>query len=215
MPYVNDVFISYKRGRINEQWLNEIFLPLFTDYLENELPHKAKIFVDVEGLTPGVFFNEELFSNLVQSKCIVSIWSPPYFLKSVWCVMEFLTMKHRQEQLKLGATTKPKSLIWPLLYRDLESIPDIAAGLTYMDYTDFNLVGDAFFKTEKYLDFQTKLQDDIKAIAAMIKSAPPFMPAWETPEGLTNLERELKEYFEKNITNEEVKQQPISWQSRR
>ena len=208
MPYVNDVFISYKRGRINEQWLNDIFLPLFTDYLDNALPHKVKIFVDKEGLTPGVFFNEELFVNLIQSKCIVSIWSPPSFFKSIWCLMEFLTMKQRQEKLGLGATTKPKSLIWPVLYRGLEAIPEVAAGITYMDYTGFNLVGDAFFRTERYLDFQTKLQNDIKAIASMIKDAPPLSPELESAEGMANLERELKTYFSTNITNDEVKQQP-------
>lgn len=212
MPYTNEVFISYKRGKINEQWLNEIFLPLFSDYLDNELDFKPRIFVDTKGLVPGVFFNEDLFINLVQSKCIVSIWSPPYFRRSDWCVMEFLTMKYRQEVLRLGPLTKPKSLIWPVLYREVNPIPQIAAGLHYVDYTDFNVVGDAFFKTEMYLNFQDKMQDDIKTVADMINNAPPFNAQWETAEGLRQLKDELKNYFKGHNHDDDPKQPPISWE---
>src|SRR4030095_10285742 len=121
-------------------------------------------FVDKKGLTPGVFFNDELFANLIQSKCVVSIWSPPYFRRSDWCIMEFLTMKHRQEVLKLGPHTTPKSLIWPILYRDVNPIPDLAQGLSYADYRDFNVVGDAFSRTDLFLKLQLKMQQEIKGV---------------------------------------------------
>lgn len=212
MPYSNDVFISYKRGRINEQWLNDIFLPIFTEYLDNSLDFSPKIFVDTKGLAPGVFFNEDLFINLVQSKCIVSIWSPPYFRKSDWCIIEFLTMKYRQETLKLGPLTKPKSLIWPVLYREINPMPDIAAGLQYVDYRDFNVVGDAFFRTEMYLEFQEKMQDDIKTVVDIIKNVPVFNAALETEEGLKKLKDELKVYFNANNKGDDPQQPPISWE---
>ena len=112
MPYINDVFISYKRGRINEQWLTDIFLPIFSNFLNDALPFDPKIFVDRTGLTPGVLFRDELFINLLYSKCIVSIWSPPYFRKSEWCVKEFLTMKNRKEFCQLSLLTMSKTLIW-------------------------------------------------------------------------------------------------------
>ncbi|GAB2814802.1 toll/interleukin-1 receptor domain-containing protein [Ferruginibacter profundus] len=212
MPYINDVFISYKRGKINEQWLNEIFLPLFSEYLNNELPFEPKIFVDRSGLTPGVNFNDELFVNLLYSKCIVSIWSPPYFRRSDWCVKEFLTMKHRQEVLELSPLTDPKTLIWSVLYREVVPIPELADGLSYLDYTDFNLVGDAFFKTEKYLAIQEKMKKDIKTIAAIITKAPALKPEWETIEGRKQIVNELNEYFKKYNLENELKQEPITWQ---
>jgi TIR domain len=211
MPYINDVFISYKRGRLNEQWLNEIFLPLFTEYLDNELPEKPRIFLDKSNLTPGVNFNDELFVNLLYSKCIVSIWSPPYFRRSEWCVKEFLTMKHRQELLELSPMTNPKSLIWSVLYREVEPLPEMAAGITYLDYTDFNLVGDAFFETKKYLEMQEKMETDIKTIASIIEQAPPLHPAWETAEGRKQIVQELNEYFRNNNLENDQKQDPISW----
>jgi TIR domain len=211
MPYINDVFISYKRGKINEQWLNEIFYPLFYQFLNDALPHEPKVFIDRSGLTPGVNFNDELFINLIYSKCIVSIWSPPYFRRSEWCVKEFLTMKHRQEILELSPLTNPKSLIWSVLYREVEPIPEVAAGLSYLDYTEFNLVGDAFFKTEKYLKMQEKMKSDIKTIAEIISKAPPLKPDWETAEGRVKIVAELNEYFKKNKLENEQKQEPISW----
>lgn len=211
MPYKNDVFISYKRGRINEQWLNEIFLPLFSDNLNNVLPHDPVIFVDKSGLTPGVDFNDELFINLLYSKCIVSIWSPPYFRKSEWCIKEFLTMKYRQEVLELSPLTNPKTLIWSVLYREIEPIPKIASGLHYLDYTDFNVVGDAFFRSSRYIEIQEKMQDDIKTLADIIMHVPPLKPEWETNEGRQQIANELNEYFNKNYSDDQPKQDPISW----
>ena len=211
MPYINDVFISYKRGRINEQWLTDIFLPIFSNFLNDALPFDPKIFVDRTGLTPGVLFRDELFINLLYSKCIVSIWSPPYFRKSEWCVKEFLTMKHRQEIFQLSQLTMPKTLIWSVLYRDVEPIPEFADGITYLDYTDYNLVGDAFFKTEKYLSFQTKIEADIRTIAEIINNVPPLPASWETEEGRKQIVGELNEYFLKNDLGNDQIQNPISW----
>lgn len=213
MPYINDVFISYKRGRINEQWLNEIFLPFFEDYLNNELPHDPVIFVDRTDLTPGVDFKNELFKNLIYSKCLVSIWSPPYFRKSEWCVKEFLTMKFREEHMKLSAHTVPQTLIWPILYREIDPMPPKIKDTTYLDYTDFNMVGEAFSKTEKYLQFQKKLEINIKTIAEIIMKVPPLDPVIETPEGRAQLLKELNDYLEQNsdVYNNASKQNPISW----
>ena len=212
MPYINDVFISYKRGKINEQWLEEIFLPIFSDYLDNELPHKPKIFVDKTGLTPGVNYNDELFINLLYSKCVVSIWSPPYFRKSEYCVAEFLTMKYRQEVLQLNPLTVPKTLIWSIVYRKIDPIPHLASGITFSDYTNFNVVGDAFFKTEKYLFFQEKMNTDIKSIADIINNVPPLKPEWETPDGRKMILDDLNLYFSQNEIETPQKQSAIVWQ---
>lgn len=212
MDYAYDVFISYKRGRINEQWLNETFFPFFQDYLNNELPHEPKIFIDTTGLTPGVDFSNELFNNLLLSKCLVSILSPPYFRRSEWCVKEFLTMKYRQEQFKLGSTTKPKTLIWPIIYREIQPLPDLAKNISLLDYSEFNVVGEAFTKSEKYLRFQEKLQDDIRSIAEIIVNVPPLDVAIETDEGRKKIIDELNIYFEGNFDAGAIPtQSPIAW----
>ncbi len=212
MPYINDVFISYKRGRINEQWLNEIFLPYFSDYLNNALPYEPKIFVDKSGLTPGVDFSNELFRNLLYSKCLVSIWSPPYFRRSDWCLKEFLTMKYREQYMNLSADTIPQTLIWPVLYREITPMPDLVSKITYLDYSDFNVVGEAFFRTEKFLAFQEKLQSDINTISNIIVNVPPLSAEWDTPDGRKQVLRELNQYLADKCELETIpSQKPISW----
>lgn len=212
MPYQYDVFISYKRGKINEQWLNEIFFPFFENYLDNGLPEKPRIFVDKTGLTPGVDFSNELFRSLIQSKCMLSIWSPPYFRKSEWCVKEFFTMQYKQEFYKINAGTLPRTLIWPILYREIEPMPAMLKKINYLDYSSFNVIGEAFFKSEKYLQFQEKLQADIESLIEIILNTPPLDASFETPEGQEKTIKALSDYFESRSDDLGVHfQKPISW----
>ena len=212
MAYLYDVFISYKRGKINEQWLQQIFLPFFEDSLNNELPHQPSIFIDTTGLTPGVDFSNELFMNLLHSKCMVSFWSPPYFRKSEWCIKEFLTMKYMQEYYHLNAGTTPRTLIWPILYREIAPLPELASQISYLDYSEFNVVGEAFFKSDKFLKFQEKLQKDILSIVDIINHAPAMDPFFETIEGRDKTLVALKQYFEgKAEQTDLIIQSPISW----
>jgi TIR domain len=199
MDYINDVFISYKRGKINEQWLNEIFYPLFYDYLNNELDHEPKIFVDTSNLTPGVSFNDELFRNLVYSKCFVSIWSPPYFRRSDWCIKEYLTMNYQQGLYKITANSQPSTLIWPILYREIDVIPNFAKNMHYLDYSKFNVVGDPFFKSELYLEFQKKLQGDIKSIATIIKKIPPLHDDLKDENGKARIIEEINAFLSETL----------------
>ncbi|MBC7867480.1 MAG: toll/interleukin-1 receptor domain-containing protein [Gloeobacteraceae cyanobacterium ES-bin-316] len=212
MAYLYDVFISYKRGKINEQWLQEIFFPFFKEYLNNALPHEPKIFIDTTALTPGVDFSNEIFRNLMYSKCMVSIWSPPYFRRSEWCVKEFLTMKYKQDYHKLSADTLPRTLIWPILYREMRPLPELASQISYLDYSEFNVVGEAFFRSDKFIKFQEKLQADISSIVDIINHVPDIDPAMETAEGKTNTINALKQYFEGKVEQTElIMQNPISW----
>lgn len=211
MPYINDVFISYKRGRINEQWLNDIFLPYFKEYLNNKIRYEAVVYVDDKGLIPGISFDNELFRNLLYSKCLVSIWSGLYF-SSEWCVKEFLTMKHRQEQVNTDPAAQPKSLIWPILYREVDPMPSLIKNIHYLDYSEFNLVGEAFFKTEKFIKFQERLQLDIKTIGTMVLNPPALNPEWQTAEGREKVLNELNAYLEANCDIKAPQtQNPISW----
>ena len=213
MPYQYDVFVSYKRGRINEQWLNEIFFPFFENYLDNELPHTPRIFIDKTGLTPGVDFSNQLFRSLMYSKCMLSIWSPPYFRKSEWCVKELLTMQYKQDHHKIGVATVPRTLIWPILYREIDELPSFVKNINYLDYSKFNVVGEAFFKSEKSLEFQEKLQEDICSIVDIINNVPDIDPVFETAEGQVSTLALLAEYF-KTKTGEggdHPTQKPISW----
>jgi hypothetical protein len=202
MDYINDVFISYKRGRINEQWLETIFIPHFYDYLNELLPHNPKIFVDKKGLTPGVDFGDDLFNNLVYSKSFVSIWSPLYFRRSEWCVKEFLTMNYQQQLYGIDTSSRPQTLIFPILLKNLiDPIPSMVKRMHSLDYSEFNIIGEAFFLSPLYLKFQTKLQNDVNLIAEIINNAPPLHDDLKTPDGKKKIEKEINTYLLANSSD--------------
>jgi hypothetical protein len=212
MEYINDVFISYKRGWINEQWLEEIFLPFFREYLNEVLDHKPVIFVDKTGLVAGVDFDDQIFKNLVLSRSFVSIWSPPYFRRSEWCVKEFLTMKYQQQLYKIDVDGTPPTLIWPLLLRKLNPVPTMIEKIQYLDYSDFNVIGEPFFKSELFLKFQQKLSNDVNLIAHIINNAPELHEDFKTKEGRAKITDEINVYLKDNGEQFDFpKQGLISW----
>lgn len=212
MPYLFDAFVSYKRGRVNEQWLNEIFLPYFKDALDNVLDHEPLIFVDKTGLTPGADYEEELYGNLIASKSLVAVWSPPYFRRSEWCLKEFLTMRFKQEYHQLDNSTIPKTLLWPIMYRVVKPLPAAVQNISFLDYSDYNVVGEAFFKSKKFLKLQKQLESDITSIAHIIDNAPDYDENWETPVGRDAMVNLLKQYFQSNGDfDNPPKQNPIVW----
>lgn len=213
MEYINDVFISYKRGWINEQWLEQIFLPHFKEYLNELLPNPPVIFVDKTGLIAGVDFSQELFRNLVYSRSFVSIWSPPYFRRSEWCVKEFLTMKYQQELYQIAPGGTPPTLIFPLLLRKLiDPIPSMVQNIHYLDYCEFNVIGDPFFKSDLYLKFQRKLSEDVSKIADIINNAPALHNDLKTSQGQTKIAAEINTYLSNNEGDFNLpKQGLVSW----
>jgi hypothetical protein len=73
-------------------------------------------------------------------------------------------------------------------------------------------VGEAFFRSEKFLKFQEKLQVDICSVADIINNVPPMDPSFETAEGREKTIEELRHYFEGNAAQAElITQNPISW----
>jgi hypothetical protein len=51
MAYLYGVFFSYKRCKVNEQWLKQIFLPFCDDFLNNVLPQHPGLLIDANRIT--------------------------------------------------------------------------------------------------------------------------------------------------------------------
>ena len=121
-------------------------------------------------------------------------------------------MQYKQEIHKLGASTVPRTLIWPIVYRDIDPLPDMVKNINYLDYSDFNVVGEAFFKSEKSLKFQEKLQEDICSIVDIINNVPDMHPDFETADGQASTLKQLVSYFESRVGEaDDSIQKPISW----
>lgn len=207
--YTYDVFISYKRDSINEQWLDDIFLPLFKSYLNNSLPEPPKIFVDRTNIIDGTEWTKTIEFQLAHSKCMVAILSPAYFFKrSEWCIREFISMKHREEILDLRPNNQPPGLIWPLMLQPINSKSEILHSIQMKDYSDYNRIGEGFKKNESYFHFQTKLRQDSNIIVSIIENAPNWKPEWDTPEWKNAIEEKVKRFLDDNI---DPKQNLTSW----
>lgn len=46
MEYLYEISISHNWGKIKEQWLKEVFPPLFEEYLNTKLPHQPDKLLD-------------------------------------------------------------------------------------------------------------------------------------------------------------------------
>jgi hypothetical protein len=205
--YEYEVFLSYKRGKIPEEWLNETFLDQFQDKLGAALGGKIpKIFIDRQEIQPGSAWPDVLCDTLSKSICLVAILSPFYF-NSDWCLREFSAMYHRQLELrranKLGSNG---AVITPLLSQGpTDSFPEFISGIQLLDYSKYYKVGGAFRNSSQYLDFQDKIETDAKKTALMIKNAPPWQKEFADPKWLKG-----PYDFHKNLNLDVIQSKP-SW----
>ncbi|RFM31643.1 toll/interleukin-1 receptor domain-containing protein [Chitinophaga silvisoli] len=214
MPYKYDVFISYKRGGTKERWVNENFLPLFKEYLGDSFAEAGlddpRIFQDTSELVDGEDFTEALVSNVAQSKCMVAIISPPYLVRSKWCMYEFMSMRYREEalELELGPNRVPRSLIWPILLQEMDPYPPIIRSIQLANYTKYNVIGAGFLNSEDYVSFQRELRKDVKTVTNIVKNIPAWKREWDTSEWSEVVKQRLTDYFTAHTAPQ---QQLISW----
>ena len=181
MSYQYDVFLSYSRTPTQAQWVNEIFLQLFRDFLTDAVNiRELRIFQDTEAIGSSDAWPERIRNALAHSKSMVCIWSPAYF-NSEWCLREFAAMRHREQELSLRSLSNPAGLVSPLKIFDGEFFPDYTTSYQCEDYRNFFRVGEAFTKTPPYCDFQTSLQNWVVKVADVIRNAPAWSADWLTP----------------------------------
>jgi hypothetical protein len=181
MAYKYDIFISYKRGLIGDEWLDTRFIPLFQDAVEDEIIvqcgrralgiffDRARLArdtrqLDQTGIEPGQNWREALKDGLESSCCLLAVCSPKYF-QSEWCMTEWDTFQQRNKAAK-------KDLIVPITLHDGEKFPGAGSALQYADFNDYYIVGDGFTKTEPYVQFQKLIKVLATRVAKVIASAP-------------------------------------------
>jgi len=72
-------------------------------------------------------------------------------------------------------------LILPVVIRKIDPIHPLLATRQYLDLTSFSLVGEAFFKSDKYLDLQYQMQRFVEDVSKIIQLVPPFAPDIAVP----------------------------------
>jgi hypothetical protein len=175
MPYINDVFISYKRELNWTPWTRDHFARELASYLADDLRRPPKIFID-QRLEEnfGQDWVSQLAENLAQSRVCIIVFSGGYF-SSDWCLHELDLMIARARQ----AGGRFSDVIIPVIGHDGDMIPDVVARLTPLDLKDYR-IAHMYRETALYMDFSRRLGGLSPAVARAIEAAPPFEDTWVT-----------------------------------
>jgi hypothetical protein len=127
MHAINACFVSYRNTNDPRA---HAYVKAFVEQLEGQLswmlPNNPVYFAPRE-LNVGDAFNNELAFQLCRSACMVIFFSPLHFdVHHPYCALEYQAMLQLEEQ-RLGtqvADLRNRGLIFPIIFRGLESLPE-------------------------------------------------------------------------------------------
>jgi hypothetical protein len=176
--YEQDVFISYRRDTNAAEWLRLYLHPRLKQWLKEELGREPVIYVDWE-METGTIWPEKLRRALLRSRCLLPIFSPPYFTSN-WCLAELHSFLARHQQLGMGMVDAPDGLIFPVIFSDGDSFPPEAGQIQVQrDRADFGFLrlnnpDPMFGQTPR----SPELTEKIGLVAADLKKMIGRAPAW-------------------------------------
>ena len=191
MDYKHDIFLSYNRRYPHEEWVNDIFYPLFIPYLEDAIGRRISVFKDTETIKSGEDWENRLKNGLAHSRCMVSILSPSYFL-SEWCTKEFAIMYHRQKALGYLTVNNPTGLILPITIRNGIHFPKHINKIQSLDCRDFFRIGGGVKDTQLFIDLQSKLLEWVDEVAMAINKSPNWDKNWIKEDWVVEPIKEIK-----------------------
>ncbi len=172
--YEYDLFLSYKRAGDVPEWVKNHFHPLLRNALVNLRPSTPRIFLDTEQEI-GVRWPDNLAYSLRRSRCLVAVWSVPYF-HSAWCMAEWRSMLKRQQLLGMG--TKD-SLVYPIVFADGDNFPTAARAVqARFDLSRWAIPFPEFRETREYIPFFQAVGEVAKTLAARLDKAPAWQSDW-------------------------------------
>ena len=166
--YAYDVFVSFRPQALTRQWIQTVFLPLFSFWLEEELGRRANLFIDSEDESQ---FSASKAHAVARSRCLLAFLTPSYFLsRSSLSEWETFVQRERKLGFEVG------KLISPVVIHGggREAFPADAMNIQQMDLSDFFVLGQGFKQTERYVTFQQYVKELAKSVAKRINTAPVF-----------------------------------------
>lgn len=173
MDYDFDIFLSYRRSAMVGQWVRNHLLPCLEERLENVAPRPVRISCDSQ-MEGGSNWPAELKQRLQHSALLLPVWSADYF-RSRWCMAEWGSFRKREETLGLFSTQNPQGLVYPVRYADGEYFhPDAQNTQVRRDFSHLNFPYESFKSSEKYLVFDTQVQEMAQDLVQKIQTVPPW-----------------------------------------
>jgi hypothetical protein len=134
--YRYDAFLSYSRSGHWETFVDEVFEPILTHWLGEELGRRPAIFRDRTTLSIGQNWPAMLEDALRRSRVLITLWSRQYF-SSQWCRRELSFMLARAEEFRRHGVFD--RIILPTIIHDGRRFPSFLStlqGLNLSEYAD-------------------------------------------------------------------------------
>jgi hypothetical protein len=136
MSYEYDVFLSYRRHGKWPVWVRDIFMPLFSHWLGEELGRDAAVFVDYH-IETGDSWPQKLGKSLGETRVLVALFSRQYFT-SPWCMRELQPVLSREQACGFRTPQNPAGLIVPASIHFPHRVKQIQAA-QLQEYTSVRL----------------------------------------------------------------------------
>lgn len=162
--YKYDVYLTYNRSPIIEQWIEESFVPQLEGRLQEELgQRKPDIFWNHNGVRN--IWSEEMFKNVKRSRCFVAVTSTAYFAQAL-CRAELESFRRREEMLEsvLGV---------PIEWQVSDNVPsDIRDRL--ISFSRYRYTEKGFHGSPIFVEFQQQVQTLVDQLTPILVSAPDY-----------------------------------------
>lgn len=161
--YTYDVYLSYNRSPIVEQWIEEHFLPQLQGRLAELLGKRPEIFFNNNDIRQ--LWGEEMIRNIRSSRCFIAVTSKAYFTQPL-CVAELRSFLQREVYLKT-------TLLVPLEWAPSDLLP-IAIQSRSISFANYTYTGKALPLHPIWVDFQQHVQDLVNLLATMLGHTPKY-----------------------------------------
>jgi TIR domain len=175
VAYKHDLFISYRNLIGVSDWVRTVFYKVLDEKLSAVLTYKPSIFLDGHMKT-GTWWKSEIPDALKHSKLLIVILVPRYF-ESTWCQAELACIEEREKAA--GFYRQPgRGLVIPMLYSGRPNLPPSICDRQLRDFSKHTYSGEAFLRSELYLDFEKEMRDFANDLAQWLSGVPAWSDKW-------------------------------------
>lgn len=181
--YRYDVFVSYPRRGIIQEWTRDVLVPQLVGTLEDSGIDGDRVFWDGR-LEDGRDWPEDLQQAHLRSKVVVAVLSVPYF-KSGWCVAEWTTAYAREKLLKESGEPFHQ-VVFPLRFNDAtedhlsrledKTVVDQVKARSYRDFHPYaSLVKE---QVKAASDLAHQFRHEVRQLSEQLSQRIHEAPAW-------------------------------------
>lgn len=166
--YKYDVFLSYSRSGQWETFVDDVFEPILSHWLGEELGRTPVVFKDRSIVSIGQNWHEMLEHALQASRVMVTLWSRQYF-SSEWCRRELSFMLARANEFKVRGVFD--RIILPATIHDGNKFPPFLSALQTLNLSEY---ADPFMTRRSLLRemLSAKMQELSRDAASAIEKVP-------------------------------------------